>query len=207
MAEKPENTPQKRKRRDRTEEILQAATRLFSEQGFRGTSLATIAEEVGLTQPGLLHYYPSKVKLLQGVLEYREKEDVKKYFEIVESENPDFKIIISVLQELVADNQEKPALIRLFTVLVAESIRPDHPSHDYFVDRYNYARQVYGDIFSRLQSEGQIKPDVDPDQIAILIMAIMDGLQIQWLLDPENVDLTKSFKVFAEIISNYLKSE
>ena len=61
----------KRERRDRKEEILKEATKRFSTYGFRGTSLASIADAVGLTEPGLLHYFPSKVKLLQGVLAHR----------------------------------------------------------------------------------------------------------------------------------------
>jgi AcrR family transcriptional regulator len=204
MSDKSVNPSKKRERRDRTEEILQTATRLFSEKGYRGTSLASIAKEVGLTEPGLLHYFPTKVKLLQGVLDYREQEDEKKYLKLVKPEEPDFTAMLDVLQQLVADNQQKPAIIRLFTVLVAESIRPDHPSHDHFVERYNLGRQVYTQIVRKLQHEGQIRADADPGQIGVLFMAIMDGLQIQWLLDQDSVDMNESFKLFVEIISNYL---
>ena len=72
-----------RVRRDRREEILQAASDLFGVRGFRGTSLASIAEAVDLTEPGLLHYFPSKVNLLQSVLEYRDHQDEKKYTKLV----------------------------------------------------------------------------------------------------------------------------
>ena len=39
---------------------------------------------------------------------------------------------------------------------------------------------------------------------ATLIMAVMDGLQIQWLLDPEKVDMTKTFQLFSKIVVDYL---
>jgi AcrR family transcriptional regulator len=207
MSDKSVSSNKKRERRDRTEEILKTATRLFSEKGFRGTSLASIAVEVGLTEPGLLHYFPTKVKLLQGVLEYREKEDEQKYMHLVDPESPDFKAMLDVLHQLVTDNQQKPAIIRLFTVLVAESIRADHPSHDHFVNRYNLGRQVYSQLFRRLQDEGQIRTDIDPEQIGILFLSIMDGLQVQWLLDPENVDMTESFTLFSTMISNFLTDQ
>lgn len=204
MPDKNENATQKRERRDRTEEILQTATRLFSEKGYRGTSLASIAKEVGLTEPGLLHYFPSKVKLLESVLEYREKEDEQKYRAMIDPEDLRFTKLMEVIQQLVADNQAKPAIIRLFTVLVAESIRTDHPSHDHFVERYNLARQVYLMVIKTLQDEGQIRANADPNQIGIMILAMMDGLQVQWLLDPDSVDMTESFKTFVEMLSNYL---
>lgn len=204
MPDKSENFPHKRERRDRTEEILQTATKLFSEKGYRGTSLASIAEKVGLTEPGLLHYFPTKVKLLQGVLEYREKEDVEKYLPLVNQEAPTFSMVMDAIQQLVDDNQQKPALIRLFTVLVAESIRSSHPSHDYFVERYNIARKTYGEVFRQLQAKRHIRADADPDQIGILIIAMLDGLQIQWLLDPGSVNMAELFNLFIKILSDYL---
>ena len=177
---------------------------MFSEKGYRGTSLASIAAAVDLTEPGLLHYFPSKVKLLQGVLEYRERADEQKYSHLVDSDSLEFNVLAGALEHLVADNQDKPALIRLFTVLVAESIRTDHPSHDFFLDRYRLVRRIYGEVFTRLQAEGQIRSDVDPEQLGVLVMSVMDGLQIQWLLDPESVDMAESFKVFSEMLSDYL---
>ena len=40
---------------------------------------------------------------------------------------------------------------------------------------------------------GRIRGDVDLDQVVQLIVAVMDGLQIQWLLD-EKVDMIESFR-------------
>ena len=200
----PDKPKAKRVRRDRTQEILQTATRLFSEKGYRGTSLASIADQVGLTEPGLLHYFPTKVHLLMGVLEYREKEDTQKYSGIEGFEISDTTYLFSTLQKLVLDNQEKPALIRLFTVLVAESIRPDHPAHAHFIERYTIGRQTYKEIFKQLQDDGKIRDDIAPEQLGALIMAIMDGLQIQWLLDPKNVDMQELFEAFSKILDAYL---
>src|ERR1700720_423511 len=56
------------------ETILAAARQLFSKRGYRGTSLASIAEAAGLSQPGLLHHYPSKDALLLAVLASRDSE-------------------------------------------------------------------------------------------------------------------------------------
>lgn len=55
----------------RRAEILAAATEAIASKGFRGTSLADIALVVGVSQPGLLHHFPSKEQLLLAVLEQR----------------------------------------------------------------------------------------------------------------------------------------
>jgi AcrR family transcriptional regulator len=198
-----EMTEKKRVRRDRREEILREATRLFSTYGFRGTSLSSVAEAVELTEPGLLHYFPSKVKLLQGVLEYREQEDEKKYLGMVDRENVDLAGVMEALEILVSENERVPELIRLFTVLVGESIREGHPSHDFFVNRYAHVRQQFAQVLAHLSETGQLEPDRDLDRLGPIIIAVMDGLQIQWLLDPENVGMSESFELFTKMIVDY----
>jgi len=193
----------KRVRRDRREEILQAASNLFGIHGFRGTSLARIAETVDLTEPGLLHYFPSKVHLLQEVLAYRDAQDEEKYSSLVDPDNLSLSKYFSLLEKLVAQNEEITGLVRLFTILVSESIRSDHPSHDYFVNRYGRARETLAGPFSTLD-DIEIPADIDLNNLSTLIIAVMDGLQIQWLLDPENVSMSQTFKLFSEIVINYL---
>jgi AcrR family transcriptional regulator len=193
----------KRVRRDRKEEILEKATRLFAEYGFQGTTLALVAEAVGLTEQGVLHYFPSKVHLLQGVLEYHEQEEVNQYSDLIVAEKNNAAEVFNLLEELNVQNEKVPGLIQLFTVLVGESIRSDHPSHDYFVDRYRRGRSIYADQFAKY-CKTKVRADVNVDGLASLIMAVMDGLQIQWLLDPTKVDMVGSFKLFSKIVVEYL---
>ena len=85
-----------------------------------------------------------------------------------------------------------------------ESVRSGHPSHDDFVDRYRQGREMLITEFLRL-NEINIRPNVNLNELVVLIMAMLDGLQIQWLLDPEKVDMAKTFKLFSEIVVEYLE--
>lgn len=198
-----ETVKKKRVRRDRTNEILDAATRLFAEHGFNGATLAQVAEAVGLTEAGVLHYFPSKIHLLQGVLGYRDQKDIDKYSKLVKDEINAFSKLFELLEELTAQNEKVPGLVQLFTVLVAESLQSNHPSHDYFVDRYRRGRSTYVDQFLKM-NKTKIRSDVDLNELASLIMAVMDGLQIQWLLDPKKVNMLGSFQLFSKIVVEYL---
>jgi AcrR family transcriptional regulator len=191
----------KRVRRDRREEILQEATTLFGIHGFRGTTLSLVAEAVGLTEPGLLHYFPNKVNLLQSVLEYRDQQDEEKIIKMFQDDNPP---LFEGFKKLVAENEKKPELVRLFTVLVGESFRKEHPSHTYFVNRYTNAKKQSSEYLSNYLERRGLAPDCDIDQLAALILAVMDGLQIQWLLNPKEVSMFESFNLFSRILNKYL---
>jgi len=65
--------PQTRIQRKNTAAILEAALAVFSQHGFRGSTLDQIARAAGLSKPNLLYYFPSKeaihVELLSGLME------------------------------------------------------------------------------------------------------------------------------------------
>ncbi len=192
-----------RQRRNRREDILQIAAAHFARHGFHGATLSAIAEAVGLTEPGLLHYFPSKAALLQGVLDYRDEKDKEKYLAILDQNKG---ALFDTLSDLVASNQQRPGLVQLFTVMVGESINPDHPSHDFFVARYRDMKALLKDYLRQAQDEGEAPlSDAKLDQLATLIFAVMDGLQIQWLLDPDSVNMAKSFDLFCGILQEYMK--
>ena len=114
---------------------------------------------------------------------------------------------LEILADLVAHNEQTPDLIRLFTVLVGESTRNDHPSHAFFVDRYAVVRERQVRHLAQILEREGLAPDLNLEQFASIIMAVMDGLQIQWLLDPDNVSMSETFELFLETLSAYLDTE
>lgn len=54
----------------RREEVLETALTLVSEHGVAGASLRKLAAELGISQPSLYHYFPSKDALVSAVVEY-----------------------------------------------------------------------------------------------------------------------------------------
>ena len=179
------------KGRTRREQLLDAALRAFAAQGYRGTSMASIAEQVGLTEPGLLHHFPSKQRLLLGVLEYQEEQVVARVRESAENRS-----FADALLVLARNHEADPTFIRFFTVLAAESVQPDHPAHEWFVDRYRRLRSLWtGDIAAE-QAAGRLRRDIEPEQVADLLIAVLDGLELQHLLDPGAVNISGPLATF-----------
>ena len=182
------------------ETILEAALPLFARQGYRGASLASIASAAGLTQPGLLHHFPSKEELLLGLLDWRDRDDGKRLSGLRDGDGLGY---LERLEDLVAHNSTAPELVALFTTLVGEGTSPEHPAHDYFVERYRRIRARALRTPREGQLAGEIREDVDLETIVPLLFAVMDGLQIQWLLDPD-IDMVASFDAFANLVRDQL---
>jgi len=89
-------------------------------------------------------------------------------------------------------NATQPEIVRLFTVLAAESLEPTHPAHDYFARRQEQAATAYAALAGHLTDR--------PDLLARQILAMMDGLQIQWLRSPEATDLVQEWETAAEVL-------
>lgn len=168
----------------RREQILSVATEMFGNGGFRGVSLADIAARVGISQPGLIHHFRSKEELLIAALERRDEESSRH----VEEAFSDSSVVDAVLS-LCRHNVENPESARLFAVESAESLEPDHPAHEFFRRRYARVRGTMAERVRQDQALGRLPAELDPGEVAAGIIAIMDGLQVQWLLEP-SFDMT-----------------
>jgi AcrR family transcriptional regulator len=158
------------------EAVVRAATKLFAVHGYRGASLDMIAAQLGVTRQAVLYYFPTKVKLLIAVLELRDREDTARFTALAEEHHWSLG---DALAAVVRHNLQHPELARLYTVLAAEAVEPGHPAHDWFVARYSRLR---GQLTAALADA----PDsaLGPEALAIALVALLDGLQLQTLLEP-----------------------
>lgn len=178
--------------------ILAAALDVFAEHGHRGTSLTEIASRVGMTQPGLLHHFGTKDELLLEVV--REREERTKPAVVGHLGDGAFSVQ-EAIEALAAINEQAAVEQLLLTTLSAEAIPADHPLHGHFVRLYRQNRKGLATRLRRAQAEGVIRSDVDPEAIAKEIIATLDGLRLQWLLDPAKVSLKRSLSAYAERIA------
>jgi AcrR family transcriptional regulator len=163
------------------QDILDQATALFGEAGYRGTSLREIAARCGLSHPGLLHHFPTKELLLLAVLERREEVDREGLATGAG--------LLCGLVDLVGRNAERRGIVELFTVLSAEATAADHPAHGWFADRYRRIVAELEAAYAEARAAGDLHPDVEPATAARQLVALMDGLQIQWLLGDPEIDM------------------
>jgi AcrR family transcriptional regulator len=167
------------KGRAKRDEIIEAATGLFGEVGYHSASLREISARVGISHPGLLHHFPTKEQLLQAVLERRDEED----FALFDQDLQDGVDYFDSLVRVVERNAARPGIVELFCILSAESTAPDHPAHAYFRRRYDGVLARTRHELARRAEAGRLRPGVDVAATARALVAVMDGLQVQFLLE------------------------
>ncbi|MFE7459269.1 TetR family transcriptional regulator [Kitasatospora albolonga] len=180
-------TPRSPEAQQRQQDILAIAMDTFAARGYNNASLAEIADRVGLTQAGVLHYFRSKALLLTSVLELRDRADIEQL-------GPDRPQGLEFLRHLVNTalrNAEREGIVRLYAVLSAESVTDDHPAQEYFRDRYDGLRTFVADALHEACDLPADRAGTTRDA-ANAIIAVMDGLQVQWLLSPDSVDMAAS---------------
>ena len=176
--------------------ILVAAADVFAENGYRGTSLTEIANRVGMTQPGLLHHFSTKDQLLLAVVQAHEEDS--EHLAVMDELTPEHFGLAAALEKLAMSNAGARQEQLLLTTLSAEAIPRDHPLHEYFVQRYKRYRRGLAAILAGAQENGLVRPDVQPNELAREIIATLDGLHLQWLLDAKEINLKKALRSYAE---------
>lgn len=171
---------------DRRAQLVHEAMRLISEAGFRQFTIAELARACGISRAGVLHHFGSREDLLLEVLSAREANDAAAVLEASGTHEGDIRAMLDVL---IRRNMSQPELIRLYTVLSAESLDPDHPAHEYFAQRWERTIAALASVL-----EGFDRP---PREMAIAIHVFQDGLQEAWLRDP-TVDFGAQWTAFAD---------
>jgi Transcriptional regulator len=170
--------------------ILDAAFEVFAQGGYRSGSLREIAVRVGMSEAGLLHHFRNKSALLEAVLEH--KDDRARA--IVPIDSGEGATVVRGLIALARYNASIPGVVELFCTLSAEAISPDHPVHDYFQRRYEYVRTSITRAFQDLARQGRLKIGMTPERAAVTMIAMMDGLQLQWLYDRDALDMADELR-------------
>ncbi|MFP5359520.1 MAG: TetR/AcrR family transcriptional regulator [Actinomycetes bacterium] len=164
--------------------ILDTAMELFATQGYLGTSVREVAARCGLTHPALIYHFPAKADLLMEVLRRRDDTEGRE----VHLDDLRGTEVLDHLVETARRNAGRRGIVELYATLSAEASTRAHPAHDYFVERYEGLRDRLTRAYAQAIEDGRMRAGIEPAVAATQVIALMDGLQVQWLLDP-SVDM------------------
>ena len=168
----------------RREEILRGALDVIARAGIRGASVKEIADAVGLSQPGLLHYFGSKDELFTAVIRKRDELDGLD-LNAARQGPGGLERLTAVFLAVIRHNASVPGLVELFSRLAVDAADPEHPAHGYFLERSRLFRETFVAELAAAQTQGVLTKAISAESMARILQATVDGLQLQWLTDPE----------------------
>ena len=179
---------------ERRQQIVDAATEVFSSVGYRKGSLRDVADKVGLSQAGVLHHFPSKEHLLEAVLSWRDGQTAR----LMGDPLPEGVDFLRGLVRAAEYNATTPALVELHVIVSAEGTSAGHPLRGYFTSRYATVLGHTRQAFERAAELEQLRPGTDCASAARTLIALMDGLQVQWLLTPDRIDMAGDLRRYLQ---------
>lgn len=163
----------------RRQQILDAAVISFSRLGFHETTLEHIREEAGLSRGAVYHYFKSKDEIIAALQEEWGRGDRPDFEAAADIDDP--MASLQVLLNAVRERHNRPGFAagnRLGIFLWAESLLNEE-----ILDRQlslsNPWRDHFQALIGRAQKAERFREDVDPEGVAILIIAAYIGLYMQ----------------------------
>jgi AcrR family transcriptional regulator len=173
-------------RKDHREALLEGAIQCLQEKGYARTTARDIVAAAGSHLPSINYYFGSKEALLNAAIAESARRWMARVEELTAGGSP--KNAWEWLQALGADMfdvfEESRPIIAAFFEALAEAQR----SEELRLQLAGYEREFRQGL-ARLAEEalppGAAERGVDPELVAAFLMALADGLMIQWLLEPE----------------------
>jgi TetR/AcrR family acrAB operon transcriptional repressor len=175
---------------DTRSRIVDAAARVFARKGYLGASLDEVAADAGLTKGAVYWHFSSKLDLFFALLDSRMHREYDEHLPPAleaHAANPDPKAALNeLMQGVIGRIEADPDWPRLFLEFLGQAREPEVRAR--VGDAYQTAYRRAADVIRAMHGRPEATAD-DAEVLAIFWSALMDGLIIAWLANPDRIDL------------------
>jgi len=171
VSAQPKTGPQKRR-----DELVAAAFELIAENGFEGLRTRDVAAKVGVNIATLHYYFPTKESLIIGVLD-RAMTRFRSTLTPHGSPADQLRNHLRAVRKLLA---EEPELKAVMGELALRSAR-DASIAAIMTEMYEAWHGITRGLLRRAVKEGGLRPELDSDGVAALIVATLTAITLPTL--------------------------
>jgi AcrR family transcriptional regulator len=191
----------------RREQMLRAALEVIADRGYADTRIADVAERIGISPALVIYYFKTKDQLLTEAIRYLDNiwyaDGQRRMAELpTAAEGIEEIVAMSCLPEADTEPRSSWRLWLDFWALAAcnTEVAGLRQKDD---ERW---RDMIGAVVRSGQEAGEFR-ELDPDNFAILLCSLLDGLAIQIALDDPVVDPERAFQLCMRFIAQQLGFE
>jgi AcrR family transcriptional regulator len=169
----------------RKPQIVAAAAEAIYQRGFLGARIGDVAKRAGTSGPTILYYFESKERLFEEVVDQSDRE----FYRRLTEGQPQHERASEKLLRLIEETSRGSSGISDYTLwmeLWVRARRDRTVGRNYF--RLNRRkRSLIADIVREGQESGEFNREADPEEFALALSALMDGLGVQVTLGQPDV--------------------
>lgn len=175
------------KARDKYHRILEAAIKVFAEQGFFQATISQIAREAGVADGTIYLYFKNKDDILVNFFNYKTKLVFAKFREEVENaDNAVEKLRSLVTRHLEEFQRDK----NMAVVYQAETHRNNRMAESQIKEMAKMYMDIVSDIVEQGQQEGVMRKDLYIGLVKRFILGAVDEVINTWLHSGTKYDLS-----------------
>ena len=185
--------------------ILRAAMKVISERGLPDTRMADIAAEIGVSAPSLLHWFATKDELLASALAFADQ----LLFERARDELAKEESAARQLDWFIRHNMNLRGRAggwqqdwNLWIEVWARSLHDEAVAATGKVQAARW-RDLASGIVQRGRAAGEFTAG-DPDDFALLLLGLMDGLAVQLALRDPRFSRKRAVEMCRDLAERYL---
>lgn len=166
--------------------IVRAAIRVLARQGYANTSLMDIAKEAGMSKGAVHYHFPTKEALMGVVLRTACDEVAKRAQPVWVTGGDPFESLRSSFRELWRFRVELSDDVSVVVDLMAQSIH-DPKLREPLAEYFRFAIQQVNELIKDNLEKVGFVPKLPPEMLTRIMNALLDGLFLQHVVDPNAV--------------------
>lgn len=204
MAEAPRVSRKRQGERSR-QVIVEAATRLFAQKGYRATSIADLTAATGLTRGAFYHHFDAKDALFRAVVDHVRTTWAQTVGAQISASDDALEQLASLIGGHARLISSRPELCLVITGL-SEEIRGSEPElADALHGVYRELIAVVEQLLAAGQDAGQVRRDIDPHLVAIDIVGLLRGVSCFGVLADLGLDVERTLAGIRPVLIDGLR--
>lgn len=172
---------------ERKAQIIETTLRLADEVGPERLTTEAIAANIGITQPGLFRHFPTKDRLWEAVARFVGTRLEESWTAVIHSEEPasrQLRALLCAQLRLIRSLPAIPAILFSRELHVhQEGLRKG------FYQIMQRFQKVLTEIIERGRAAGEFRPELEPQDAALLVISVIQGTTLRWSLSGRTFDL------------------
>ncbi|OQX65568.1 MAG: hypothetical protein B6I38_01165 [Anaerolineaceae bacterium 4572_5.1] len=189
---------------ERKEQITEAATKVFAEQGFDKARMDDIATEANLSKGTLYLYFKSKDAIIKHLLDKLFEREFADLQSLTDDPRPASEKLITFSETMITEMQTWTRLIPIMYEFLGRLFRQSVVQKA-FKKYMRFYLDLITPVIQQGIDEGEFKAG-NAEDVAITIGAIFEGTILLWVYDSEMIDLEKHLSSGMKLLMDGLKA-